>query len=83
MMMLHGSFLLTGKFKMNSLFNIVLDEKLLQGADKVFYHDQKTTRICRLSEEIDGEWVKEQLAVLKQEQYQIQHQLQQQQYEHE
>ena len=76
MMMLHGSFILTGKFKMNSLFNIVLDEKLLQGADKVFYHD-------RLSEEIDGEWVKEQLAMLKQEQYQIQHQLQQQQYEHE
>ena len=52
MMMLHGSFLLTGEFKINSLLNIV-DEKSLQGAEKVFYHDEKTTRICRLSEEID------------------------------
>ena len=52
MMMLHGSFLLTGEFKINSLLDIV-DEKSLQGAEKVFYHDEKTTRICRLSEEID------------------------------
>ena len=65
------------EFKINSLFDIVMNEKLLQGAEKVFYHDQKTTRICRLSEEIDEEWVKEQLAMLEQQQYQIQ------QYEHE
>ena len=81
-MMLHGSFLITGEFKINSLFDIVVDEKLLQGAKKVFYNDQKTT-ICRLSEEIDEEWVKEQLGMLEQQQYQIQHQLQQQQYGHE
>ena len=42
MMMLHGSFLLTGEFKINSLVDIVVDEKSLQGAEKVFYHDQKT-----------------------------------------
>ena len=59
-----------------------MDEKSLQGAEKVFYHDQKTAKICRLSEEIDEEWVNEQLAMLEQRQYQIQHQLQQQ-YEHE
>ena len=83
-MMLHGSFLITGEFKINSLFDIVVDEKLLQGAKKVFYNDQKTTIICRLSEEIDEEWVKEQLGMLEQQQYQIQHQLQQQQqYGHE
>ena len=82
MMMLHGSFLLTGEFKINSLVDIVVDEKSLQGAEKVFYHDQKTKRICRLREEIDEEWVKEQVAMLEQQQYQIQHQLQQQ-YEHE
>ena len=82
MMILHGSFLLTGKFKINSLVDIVVDEKSLQGAEKVFYHDQKTKRICRLREEIDEEWAKEQVAMLEQQQYQIQHQLQQQ-YEHE
>ena len=65
MMMLHGSFLLTGEFKINSLFDIVVDEKSLQGVEKVFYHNQKTARICRLSEEIDEEWVKEQLAMLE------------------
>ena len=59
-----------------------MDEKSLQGAEKVFYHDQKTAKICWLSEEIDEEWVNEQLAMLEQRQYQIQHQLQQQ-YEHE
>ena len=80
MMMLHGSFLLASEFKINSLLDIVVNEKSLQGAEKVFCHDQKTRRICRLSEE---EWVKEQLAMLEQRQYQIQHQLQQQQYEHE
>ena len=80
MMMLDGSFLLTSEFKINSLFDIVVDEKSSQGAEKVFCHDDKTRRICRLSEE---EWVKEQLAMLEPQQYQIQHQLQQQQYEHE
>ena len=61
MMMLHGSFLLTGEFKINSLFDIVVDKRSLQGAEKVFYHDQKTTRICRLSEETDEEWIKSNL----------------------
>ena len=59
-----------------------MDEKSLQGAEKVLCHDRKTARICSLSEEIDEEWVNEQLAMLEQQQYQIQHQLQQQ-YEHE
>ena len=59
-----------------------MDEKSLQGAEKVLCHDRKTARICSLSEEIDEEWVNEQLAMLEQRQYQIQHQLQQQ-YEHE
>ena len=81
--MLRGSFLSTGEFKINSLFDMVVDEKSLQGTEKVFYHDQKTTRICRFSEESDEEWVKQQLAMLEQPQYQIQHQPQQQQYEHE
>ena len=80
MMMLDGSFLLTSEFKINSLFDIVVDEKSLRGAEKVFCHDHKTRRICRLSEE---EWVKEQLAMLEPQQYQIQYQLQQQQYENE
>ena len=83
MMMLRGSFLSTGEFKINSLFDMVVDEKSSQGTEKVFYHDQKTTRICRFSEESDEEWVKQQLAMLEQPQYQIQHQPQQQQYEHE
>ena len=55
MMIFYGSFLLTGEFKINSLFNIVMDEKSLQGTEKVFYHDQKTTGIRRLSEEVDEE----------------------------
>ena len=60
-----------------------MDENSLQGVEKVFYHDQKRTKICRFSEGIDEEWVKKQLSMLEQQQYQIQHQLQQQQYEHE
>ena len=36
-----------------------MDENSLQGVEKVFYHDQKRTKICRLSEGIDEEWVKE------------------------
>ena len=35
------------------------------GAEKVFYHDQKTTRLCRLSEEVDEKWAEEQLAMLE------------------
>ena len=49
--MLDGSFLLTSEFKISSLFDIVVDEKSLQGAEKVFCHDDKTRRIYRLSEE--------------------------------
>ena len=59
-------------FQINSLFDIVVDEKSLERAEKVFYQDQRTARICRVSEEIDEDWVKEQLAILEQKQQQRQ-----------
>ena len=33
----------------------------------MFYHDQNNARVCSLSEEIDEEWVAEQLAILERE----------------
>ena len=63
---------LQGVFQINSLFDVVVDEKSLEGAEKVFYQDQRTARICRVSEEIDEDWVKEQLAILEQKQQQQQ-----------
>ena len=44
----------------NDLFDIGRNTKDLKGAELKFYNDQCTTRICRLSEEIDIEYEKEQ-----------------------
>ena len=53
-------------YPISSLFDIVKDESELTGAEKVFYNDQKNARTCRLSVEIDEDWVTEQLAILEQ-----------------
>ena len=71
-------FILTGVFQISSLLDIIVDKDSLQGAKKVFYRDQKTTRLCRLSQEVDEEWVNEQLALYEQKQLEIQQQQQQQ-----
>ena len=42
-----------------SLFNIGVDMDKLEGAEKVFYEDQKGDRKFRISEEIDKEYVKQ------------------------
>ena len=54
-------------FPITSLFDIIKDKEQLTGAEKVFYHDQNNARVCSLSEEIDEEWVAEQLAILERE----------------
>ena len=41
------------------------DETFFEGAEKVFYNDQKHARVCLLSEEVDEVWVAEQLFVLE------------------
>ena len=48
-------------FPINSLFDIIKDKELLTGREKCFYFDQKNERKWGLSEEIDEEWVDEQL----------------------
>ena len=50
-------------FPITSLFNIVKDKALLEGAEKVFYNHPKDTHVFRLSEEIDKAWVAEQLVI--------------------
>lgn len=52
-------------YKIDNLFDIDINTEFLAGADKIFYNDQKTARICRLSEEIDQQWVQEQLVLLQ------------------
>ena len=52
-------------FPITSLFDIVKDETLLEGAKKVFFNDQKHAHVCRLSKEIDEVWVAEQLVILE------------------
>ena len=54
-------------FPTTSLFDIIKDKEQLIGAEKVFYYDQNNARVCSLSEEIDEEWVAEQLAILERE----------------
>ena len=54
-------------FSITSLFDIIKDKDQLTGAEKVFYHDQLNERKCRLSEEIDNEWLIEHLAILEQQ----------------
>ena len=57
---------LSGKtfIPITSLLDIIKDKEQLTGVEKVFYHDQNNDRKCSLSEEIDEEWVNEQLAIL-------------------
>ena len=50
-----------------SLFDIIKDKEKLTGAEKVFYHDQDTARKCTLSEEIDNEWLQEQVAIIEEQ----------------
>ena len=71
-------FRLAGVFPINSLLDIGKGQKSLKGAEKVFYRDQKTSRLCRLNEEIDQDWVKEQLALLDEQQI-MEEQIQEQQ----
>ena len=52
-------------FPITSLMDIIKDKEDLKGVEKVFYHDQKNARICRLSEEIDQKWVEEQLVIIQ------------------
>ena len=44
----------------NNLFDIGKEMEKLVGREKEFYIDQLTTRECRISEEIDEEYVREQ-----------------------
>ena len=54
-------------FPITSLFDIIKDKEKLTGAEKVFYHDQDTARKCTLSEEIDNEWLQEQVAIIEEQ----------------
>ena len=54
-----------GVFPICSLFDIGSNMESLEGSEKVFYHDQKSARICRLSEEKDEDLVKEQLILME------------------
>ena len=56
-----------GVFPTSSLFDIGSNMESLKGSEKVFYHDQQFAWICRLSEEVDEDWVKEQLAMLREQ----------------
>ena len=56
-----------GVFPISSLFDIGSNMESLKGSEKVFYHGQQFARICRLSEEVDEDWVKEQLAMLREQ----------------
>ena len=61
-------FIINGRkalFPITSLFDIVKDKTLVEGAKKVFYNDQKHAHVCQLSEEIDEVWVAEQLVTLE------------------
>lgn len=49
----------------SSLFDLIKESDKLTGAERVFYHDQCKERLCRLSEEIDEEWVEQQLAMFE------------------
>ena len=44
-------------FPVTSLLDTVKDKILLEGANKVFYNDQKHAYVSRPSEEIDEAWV--------------------------
>ena len=48
------------------MLDIIKDKEQLTGVEKVFYRDQNNARKCSLSEEIDEEWVNEQLAIIQQ-----------------
>ena len=52
-------------FPIASMLDTVKDKKLLEGAKKVFYNDQKHAHVCWPSEEIDEAWVAEQLVILE------------------
>ena len=52
---------------LDSLLDIGRETENLTWREKVFYHDQKGARVCRLSHEIDGEWVQEQLKIIEQQ----------------
>ena len=58
---------LKGDFAIDGLMDLGVEMDSLEGKEKVFYHDQKNTRICRLSVEIDDEWVEEQLVLIENE----------------
>ena len=49
----------------NDLLDISKSPEKLTGAEEIFYKDQKTTRICRLSEHVDKEYEKEREAACK------------------
>ena len=59
----------------NSLLDIGRNMDTLEGNELIFYNDQKEKRDCRLSEEIDEEWVQQQTIEKEQQEQEVEAQL--------